>query len=59
MAVGIHGDDFLLVAPLREGPDLGRGFGVCEVWLVGDVEVLACNSKSIVDGIRTAMGTNS
>lgn len=58
MAQGIHGDDLLGVGPLREGAN-GRGrFSVCEIGLVINLEVLNCDSKSVVDTIGTAMGTN-
>lgn len=51
MAIRIHSHNLLLVAPLWERANLGCRLSVGEVWLVGDVEVLACYSKSIVDGV--------
>ena len=51
MAIRIHSYNLLLVAPLRERTNLGGRLCIGEVWLVGDVEVLACYSKSIVDGV--------
>lgn len=51
MAIRIHSHNLPLVAPLRERANLGGRLRVGEVWLVGDVEVLACYGKSIVDGV--------
>lgn len=51
MAVWVHGHDFLWVTPLRERTNLCGRLGVSEVWLVGDIEVLACYGQSIVDGV--------
>jgi len=31
VAPRIHGDDLLLVRPLRKGPDIDGGFRVCEI----------------------------
>jgi hypothetical protein len=59
MAIRIHSHNLLLVAPLRKRANLGSGLGVGEVWLVGDVEVLACYSKGIIDGVRASVGANS
>lgn len=49
MTIGVHGHDLLLVAPLWEGTDLRGWLGIGEVWLVGDVEILACHGKSVID----------
>ena len=51
MAVWVHGHNLLWVAPLRERTDLRGRLSVSEVWLVCDVEVLAGNGQSIVDGV--------
>jgi hypothetical protein len=59
MSIWIHGHNLLLVAPLWERTNFGSGFCVGEVWLMGDVEVLAGDGKSVVDGIRTPMSTDS
>lgn len=49
MAIGVHGHNLLLVTPLWEGADFRSRLGVGEVWLVGDVEVLACYGKGVVN----------
>jgi len=59
MSVWIHGYDLLWITPLRERTDLCSRLGVSEVWLVSDVEVLACYSQSIVDGVRATVSTDS
>lgn len=59
VTVRIHSHDLLLVGPLREGSDLCSGFSVREVRFVGDVEVLACYSKGVVDGVGASMSTDS
>ena len=49
MTVRIHGNDLLLVIPLREGPNVRGGLSVGEVGLVGDIEILAGYSQRIVN----------
>jgi hypothetical protein len=49
MTIRIHSYNLLFVAPLWERSNLRSRFGVGEVWLMGDVEVLACYGKRIVD----------
>lgn len=51
MTVGVHRDDLLLIVPLWEWTDIGGGLSVCEVWLMGNVKVLAGYSKRIVDRV--------
>jgi hypothetical protein len=51
MAIRIHCNNFLWVAPLRERSDLRSRLCVGEVRLVSDVEVFACYSKRIVYGV--------
>lgn len=58
MAEGVHGDDFLAVAPLWEGPDGGGGLRVGEVGFVGDVEVFGGDGKGVVDGVGAAVGAD-
>lgn len=55
---GIHGDDLLGVGPLREGTNSRGRLSVSEIGLVIYLEVLNCNSKSVIDTIGTTMGTN-
>lgn len=59
MSIRIHGDNLLLVAPLREGTDVCSRFSVGKVWLVVDIEVLAGYGKSVIDAVGAAMGANS
>src|SRR4051794_4518545 len=58
MAKGVHGKDFLLAVPGREGPDRCRGFGVGEVWFVFKVEIVAGDGEGVVDGVGAAMGAD-
>lgn len=58
MAIWIHGNDLLLVVPLRERSNAGSGLGVGEIGLVCDVEVLASDSKRVVDRIRASVSSN-
>jgi len=55
---GIHGDDLLGVGPLREGTNSRGRLSVSEIGLVINLEVLNCDSKSVIDTIGTTMGTN-
>jgi hypothetical protein len=59
MTVWIHGYNLLLVAPLWERANLRSRFGIGEIWLVCNVEVLACYSEGVVYGIGTSMSTDS
>ena len=58
MTIWIHSHNLLPVAPLRERANLGGWLRVGKVWLVGDVQVLACHGKGIVDGVRASVGAN-
>lgn len=58
MAIGVHGNDLLLVVPLRERSNVGSGLGVGEIRLVCDVEVLASDSKCVVDRIRASVSSD-
>jgi len=58
MAIWIHGNNLLWVPPCWEGADLGGGLSVGEVGLMGDVEVLACYGKRVVDGVGTSVRTD-
>jgi hypothetical protein len=51
MTVRVHGHNLLGITPLREGSDLCSRLSVSEVWLMSDVEVLAGDGQSIVDGV--------
>jgi hypothetical protein len=58
MAIWIHGNDLLLVVPLRERSNAGSGLSVGEIGLVRDVELTASDSKRVVDRIRASVSSN-
>jgi hypothetical protein len=58
MTVWVHSNNLLPIVPLRERSNIRSRLGVCEVWLVGNVEVLACHGEGVVDGIRPSVGTD-
>jgi hypothetical protein len=49
MSKRVHGNNLLLVAPLRKRSDGCGRLGVGEVRLVCDVEVATCYGKSVID----------